>query len=61
MRAFLDKQVEEKKKRNDFDKYLDYSQANIWNTDKEVVKEQNRIINGKVIIVFIFLLVESNE
>lgn len=48
MRHFLDKQVEEKKMYKDFDKFLDGAQAKIWNTDREVNKEQSAIINGKV-------------
>jgi hypothetical protein len=48
MRHFLDKQVEEKRQQGEFDKYLDDCQAKIWNTDREVVKEQNNIFNRKV-------------
>lgn len=48
MRAFLDLQCEEKKKQRDFEKYLDNAQARIWNTDREVIKEQNSIENQKV-------------
>lgn len=48
MRGFLDKQVEEKRKYKDFEKYLETAQAKIWNTDREVAKEQGTLINGKV-------------
>ncbi len=48
MRSYLDKQVEEKKKYKDFEKYLESAQAKIWNTDREVSKEQGSLINEKV-------------
>jgi len=48
MRGFLDMQVDEKRKQRDFEKYLENAQAKIWNTDREVIKEQNNIINQKV-------------
>lgn len=48
MRAFLDMQVDDKKKQKDFEKYLENAQAKIWNTDREVIKEQNYLFNQKV-------------
>lgn len=48
MRSFLDKQVEEKRRQKEFDKYLNSAQANIWNTDIDVAKEQENIINEKI-------------
>lgn len=48
MRNFLNKQMEEKRKKNEFEKYLDMEQGRIWNTDREVIKEQMADINGKV-------------
>ena len=48
MRSFLDKQVEEKRRQKEFDKYLNSAQANIWNTDIDVAKEQENMINEKI-------------
>lgn len=48
IRQFYDMQCDEKRKQRDFDNYLDKAQAKIWNTDREVCKEQNSIINQKV-------------
>lgn len=55
MRSFLDKQVEEKKKQRDFEKFLDQAQAKIWNTDREVIKEQTKIINEKVSFLSLYI------
>ena len=55
MRHFLDKQVEEKRQQEDFDKYLDKCQAKIWNTDREVIKEKNNIYNIKINFKYIKL------
>lgn len=48
IRQFYNMQVDEKRKQKDFENYLDKAQARIWNTDKEVCKEQTSIINQKV-------------
>jgi len=48
MRNFLDLQVEQKKKEKEFHDMLNKAQARIWNTDREVMKEQTNIINEKV-------------
>lgn len=61
MRGFLDKQVEEKKKYKDFEKYLETAQAKIWNTDREVAKEQGTLINGKVSVLTNIVLDKENE
>jgi hypothetical protein len=53
MREFLNSQVEEKKRQKEFENYIEKAQAYVWNTDVEVNKEQNRIVNEKVIF-FLF-------
>ena len=52
MREFLNSQVEEKKRQKEFENYIEKAQAYVWNTDVEVNKEQNRIVNEKVIIFY---------
>lgn len=48
MKEYLDMQVEEKKRFNDFEKSLDHEQARIWKIDCEKYHEQEKDINDKV-------------
>lgn len=48
MKEYLDMQVEEKKRFNDFEKCLDNEQARIWQIDCEKYHEQEKDINDKV-------------
>ena len=48
MRAFLDKQVEQKKLKKEFEKYIDSAQAGIWTKDKEVEKAQEQEVHEKI-------------
>jgi len=48
MRQYLDMQVEEKKRINEFEKVLDLEQARIWQIDSEKYREQEKEITEKV-------------
>jgi unconventional prefoldin RPB5 interactor 1 len=48
LKKYLDMQVEEKKKEEDFLKALDYEQARIWNLDCQKYYEDEKIIDGKI-------------
>ena len=48
LKKYLDMQIEEKKKEEDFLKALDYEQARIWNVDCKKYMEDEKIINGKI-------------
>ena len=48
LKKYLDMQVEEKKKEEDFLKALDYEQARIWNVDCKKYMEDEKIIDGKI-------------
>jgi hypothetical protein len=48
MKSYLDMQVDEKKKMQDFEKTLDAEQARIWKVDTLRFNEQETDINGKV-------------
>lgn len=48
IRAFLDKQVEEKNREKEFQKMLNTEQARIWNKDKEVYSDNMKEISDKV-------------
>ncbi len=48
LKKFLDMQIEEKKKEEDFLKALDYEQARIWNVDIKKYCEDEKIINEKI-------------
>jgi len=48
IKKFLDMQVEEKRKINDFDRSLNTEQARIWKTDVAKFAVQEQEINGKI-------------
>ena len=48
MKAFLDKQVDEKGKERDFQQSLNKEQAKVWNLDKEAQVDQNQYISEKI-------------
>ena len=48
LKKYLDMQVEEKKKEEDFLKALDSEQARIWNVDAKKYYEDEKIIDGKI-------------
>ena len=48
LKKYLDMQVEEKKKEEDFLKALDYEQARIWNVDCKKYYEDEKILDGKI-------------
>lgn len=48
MKQYLDMQVEEKKRFNEFEKSLDNEQARIWKIDCDKYHEQEQEINDKV-------------
>jgi len=48
IKKFLDMQMEEKRKINEFEKSLNAEQARIWKTDVEKFVEQEHEINGKI-------------
>ena len=48
LKKFLDMQIEEKKKEEDFLKALDYEQARIWNVDTKKYSEDEKIIDSKI-------------
>ena len=48
LKKYLDMQVEEKKKEEDFLKALDLEQARIWNVDCKKYYEDEKIIDGKI-------------
>jgi len=48
IKKFLDMQVEEKRKINEFEKSLNTEQAKIWKTDVQKFAEQEQEINGKI-------------
>ena len=48
MKSYLDMQVEEKRKMQEFERTLDSEQARIWNTDTRRFYDQEREINSKV-------------
>jgi hypothetical protein len=54
MREYLDMQVEEKRRFNEFERSLDDEQARIWRIDCEKYHEQEKDINDKVNIFFNF-------
>ena len=48
LKKFLDMQIEEKKKEEEFLKALDYEQARIWNVDVKKYSEDEKIIDNKI-------------
>jgi len=48
LKKFLDMQVEEKKKEQDFLKELEHEQARIWNIDIQKYNEDEKIIDNKI-------------
>ncbi len=48
LKAYLDMQVEEKKKEREFQQLLNKEQARIWNTDKDSFKYQTELISEKI-------------
>merc|ERR1712151_1230993 len=48
MKEYLDMQVEEKRRTNQFEKSLDYEQARIWKIDTEKFYEQEQDIVDQV-------------
>lgn len=48
LKAYLDMQVEEKRKEKEFQQLLNKEQARIWNTDKDSFKFQTDLINEKI-------------
>ena len=48
LKKYLDMQIEEKKKEEDFLKALDYEQARIWNVDVKKYSEDEKIIDNKI-------------
>lgn len=48
MKKYLDMQVEEKQKMQQFEKLLDNEQARIWNTDCKKYCQDEKIINEKI-------------
>lgn len=53
IKKFLDMQVDEKRKMNNFERSLDSEQAKIWRTDVQKFFDQEKDINNKVIKVII--------
>jgi hypothetical protein len=51
MKQFLDIQVDEKRKMNEFEKAMDNDQARIWKKDTENYYQQEKEINEKVYII----------
>jgi hypothetical protein len=60
MRAFLDKQVEERRREKEFQDKLNKEQAKIWNTDKNLQVDQNQMINSKVRIYINRIYIHTN-
>lgn len=58
MKEYLDMQVEEKRRMNEFERNLDNEQARIWKLDTEKFNSTEKDINTKVKNLFIlsFLL-----
>ena len=54
IKKFLDMQVDEKKKINDFERSLNSEQAHIWKTDVQKFFSQEQEINSKVINYCLF-------
>jgi len=52
MRRFLDMQVEEKKRNEEFEKNVNCHQASIWKTDTANFINQERQIYDKVSLIF---------
>jgi hypothetical protein len=55
MKAFLDLQVDEKRRMNDFEKAMNNEQARIWKKDTQNYYQQEKEINEKVIFINIRL------
>jgi len=51
MKEYLDMQVDEKKRFNEFEKCLDNEQARIWKIDGEQFHEQEKEIDDKVKLI----------
>lgn len=54
MKEYLDMQVEEKRRTNQFEKSLDYEQARIWKIDTNKFYEQEKEVVDQVIYYFLF-------
>jgi hypothetical protein len=48
MKAYLDMQVEEKKRLGEFEKTMNSEQARVWKIDTDQYKQQEKEINEKV-------------
>lgn len=59
LREYLDLQIEEKKKMQDFERTLDHEQARIWKIDTQQYQEQENDVKQQVkfFILFYFLLI----
>jgi hypothetical protein len=53
MKQFLDLQVDEKRKLNEFDRAMNNEQARIWKKDTENYYQQEKEINEKVRLDFL--------
>ena len=51
MKAYLDMQVEEKKRLAEFEKTMNSEQARVWKIDTDQYKQQEKEINEKVRIL----------
>jgi hypothetical protein len=49
MKEYLDMQVEEKRRTNQFERHLDYEQARIWKIDTDKFYEQEKEVVDQVI------------
>jgi len=65
IKKFLDMQVDEKRKINEFEKSLNSEQAKIWKTDVKKFAEQEQEIGGKIRAMNLcnqeFLMRQMNE
>jgi Na+-transporting methylmalonyl-CoA/oxaloacetate decarboxylase gamma subunit len=57
IREYLDMQVEEKKRMQNFEINLDHEQARVWKIDCENFHNQEKDINQKVKIKFIYIFI----
>jgi hypothetical protein len=53
MKEYLDMQVEEKRRTNQFEKSLDYEQARIWKIDTDKFYEQEQEVIDQVLYYYL--------
>ena len=59
MKEYLDMQVEEKRRTNQFEKSLDYEQARIWKIDTDKFYEQEQEVIDQVLYYYLSIQVRS--